>query len=96
MLLHGFVEYSILIGHSQNSKVCYFCITDRSLEQQTSFRDAVLTGSKFHILSYQSTERRATSVARCNVNSCVCPVLLGHVLPGCKIFCWNHKIVLIL
>ncbi len=28
LLLHGFVEYSILIGQSLHSKVCYFRVTD--------------------------------------------------------------------
>ena len=28
-LLHGFAEYSILIGQSRRSTVCYFFIADR-------------------------------------------------------------------
>ncbi len=28
LLLHAFVEYLILIGHSQHSKVCYCFIED--------------------------------------------------------------------
>ena len=42
ILLHGCVEYSILIGQSRHSAVCYFCITDRCYVYQTVATDAAL------------------------------------------------------
>ena len=42
-VLHGFVEYLILIGLLRHSTVCYFCIADRCYEEQALAMEAVTT-----------------------------------------------------